>query len=98
MPCTGIGCFSPLPDAHLISLNAKDGKVRWNVQIADNDKGYWSTMSPLVVRNHVIVGVGGDMDNIPGFLKSIDPETGKTQWQWDVDASDRHPQHNHRAA
>ena len=41
-------------------------------------------MSPLVVRDHVLVGVGGDMDNIPGFLKSIDPESGKTQWQWDV--------------
>ena len=41
-------------------------------------------MSPLVVRDHVLVGVGGDMDNLPGFLQSIDPETGKTQWQWDV--------------
>ncbi len=76
--------FFTTPDAHLISLDAKDGKVRWNVQIADNAKGYWSTMSPLVVRDHVLVGVGGDMDNIPGFLKSIDPESGKTQWQWDV--------------
>jgi alcohol dehydrogenase (cytochrome c) len=36
-----------------------------------------------VVRNHVIVGVSGDFDNLSGFLKSIDPETGKTQWQWD---------------
>ena len=71
------------PDAHLICLNAKNGKVRWNVQIADVEKGYWSTMSPLVVRDHVIVGVSGDMDNLPGFLRSIDPETGKTQWQWD---------------
>ena len=72
------------PDAHLISLNAKDGKVRWNIQIADVEKGYWSTMSPLVVRDHVIVGVSGDMDNLQGFLRSIDPDTGKTQWQWDV--------------
>ena len=40
-------------------------------------------MSPLVVRNHVIVGVSGDFDNLTGFLRSIDPETGKTQWQWD---------------
>ena len=39
-------------------------------------------MAPLVVRDHVIVGVSGDFDNLPGFLKSIDPETGKTQWQW----------------
>ncbi len=39
-------------------------------------KGYWTTMAPLVVRNHVIVGVGGDLDNLPGFLRSFDPETG----------------------
>ena len=71
------------PDAHLVCLNAKNGTVRWNVQIADVEKGYWSTMSPLVVRDHVIVGVSGDFDNLPGFLRSIDPETGKTQWQWD---------------
>ena len=71
------------PDAHLISLDAKNGKVRWNVQVADVEKGYWSTMSPLVVRDHVMVGVGGDLDNLPGFLRSVDPETGKTQWQWD---------------
>jgi alcohol dehydrogenase (cytochrome c) len=71
------------PDAHLICLNASDGTVRWNVVVADSEKGYWTTMSPLIVRNHVIVGVSGDFDNLTGFLKSVDPETGKTQWRWD---------------
>jgi alcohol dehydrogenase (cytochrome c) len=71
------------PDAHLICLNAKDGTVRWNVAVADAQRGYWTTMSPLIVRNHVLVGVSGDFDNLTGFLKSVDPETGKTQWRWD---------------
>jgi len=71
------------PDAHLICLNAADGTVRWNVVVADSAKGYWTTMSPLVVSNHVIVGVSGDFDNLTGFLKSVDPETGKMQWRWD---------------
>jgi alcohol dehydrogenase (cytochrome c) len=70
------------PDDHLISLDAKDGKVRWNIVIADQKKGYWMTLAPLVVKDHVIVGVGGDFDNVPGFLTSVDPETGKEQWQW----------------
>jgi alcohol dehydrogenase (cytochrome c) len=70
------------PDAHLISLNAKDGTVRWNVVVADSHKGYWTTVSPLVVRNHVIIGVSGDFDNLRGFLRSVDPETGQTQWDW----------------
>jgi alcohol dehydrogenase (cytochrome c) len=70
------------PDAHLVSLNAKDGSVRWNVTVADVNQGYWTTMAPLVVENHVLVGVSGDFDNLAGFIRSIDPETGGTQWQW----------------
>jgi alcohol dehydrogenase (cytochrome c) len=74
--------FFLTPDAHLVSLNAKDGSVRWKVQIADASKGYWTTMAPLVVGNHVIVGTSGDFDNLTGYLRAIDPETGETQWQW----------------
>jgi alcohol dehydrogenase (cytochrome c) len=75
--------FFLTPDAHLISLNAKDGSVRWTVRIADYSKGYWTTMAPLIVKDNVIVGVSGDFDNLSGFLRSIDPETGQTLWQWD---------------
>lgn len=70
------------PDAHLVSLNAKDGSMRWTIELADPKLGYFATMSPLVVRNHVIVGVSGDVTDIPGFLDSIDPATGKLQWRW----------------
>ncbi|HYK36936.1 acido-empty-quinoprotein group A [Alloacidobacterium sp.] len=76
--------FFTSPDAHLISLNAKDGKVRWIVEVADVNKGYWDTLAPQIVGNHVIVGVGGDLDNLPTFIRSYDPETGKEQWQWDA--------------
>ncbi len=72
------------PDDHLISLNARDGTVRWDKLIADVNKGYWATMSPLVVKGHVIVGVSGDFDNLPGYLRSFDPDTGATQWQWNA--------------
>jgi len=72
--------FLTTPDAHLIALDAKDGKVKWNVMIADAKKGFWSTNAPLLIRDHLIVGVSGDFDNLPGTLKSFDPETGKLQW------------------
>jgi alcohol dehydrogenase (cytochrome c) len=84
----GVGMYKDrlyfmLPDGHLLCLNAKDGTVRWSVEVADQTKGYWTTMAPLVVGNHVIVGVSGDLDNLAGYLRSVDPDTGKTQWQWD---------------
>jgi alcohol dehydrogenase (cytochrome c) len=68
------------PDCHLIALDRKKGTVKWNIVIADSSKGYWSTNAPLVVGNHVLVGVSGDFDNLPGQLKSIDAATGETQW------------------
>jgi alcohol dehydrogenase (cytochrome c) len=70
------------PDGHLVCLSAKDGSVRWNVEVADVAKGYWTTMSPFIVKDHVIIGVSGDFDNLHGYLKSLDPETGKEQWTW----------------
>ena len=70
------------PDAHLICLNAKDGTVRWDVELADGKLGYFSTMAPLVIKDHIIAGVSGDVTDVPGFLVSIDPETGAVQWRW----------------
>jgi len=68
------------PDCHLIALNSKDGKVKWDIVIADFKRGYWSTNAPLIVGNHVMVGVSGDFDNLPGQLKAVDADTGATQW------------------
>ena len=70
------------PDSHVVCLDAKDGAVRWIVELADPKLGYFATMAPLVVRDHVIVGVSGDVTDIRGFLESLDPETGKIQWRW----------------
>jgi len=71
--------FFETPDNYLVSLDAQTGKERWHVEIADFDQQYFSTMAPIVVDNHVLVGTGNDLD-APGFLQSYDPETGKRQW------------------
>ena len=64
------------------ALDAKTGKVIWDVVVADSSKGQWSTMSPLIVGNHVVVGASGDFDNLQGFVRALDPATGATQWTW----------------
>jgi acido-empty-quinoprotein group A len=70
------------PDSHLVCLDAKDGTVRWMVELADPKLGYFATMAPLIVRDHVIVGVSGDVTDVRGFLESLDPDTGNIQWRW----------------
>ena len=79
------------PDCNLISLNAKDGKERWRKQIADVKLEYFCTMSPLVVGNHIVTGVGGDSLDNPGYLESHDPETGDLQWRWNTEPKPGEP-------
>jgi alcohol dehydrogenase (cytochrome c) len=76
----GGSVFLSTPDAHLLSFDRFTGKLNWNVEIADSARGFWSTNAPLVIRNHVIVGVSGDFDNLPGTLRAFDPVTGQAQW------------------
>ena len=70
------------PDNWLIALDATTGKELWRKNFADARKQYFSTSAPLVVKDHVIVGVGGDAMDMPGFLDSFDPVTGNLQWTW----------------
>jgi acido-empty-quinoprotein group A len=79
------------PDAHLVCLDAKDGTARWIVELADPKLAYFSTMAPLVIRDHVIVGVSGDATDVPGFLESLDPETGNIQWRWNTEPDPGQP-------
>lgn len=73
------------PDCNLLSLNAKDGKERWRKKIADVSLEYFCTMAPLVAGDHLITGVGGDSLDNPGYLLSLDPETGEQQWRWNTE-------------
>ena len=70
------------PDNWLIALDANTGKELWKKHFADEHKQYFSTSAPVVIKNHVIVGVRGDAMDMPGFLDSFDPATGDLQWTW----------------
>src|SRR5216683_787071 len=67
-------------DAKLVALDAKTGKVAWEVQIADPEKGYSETMAPTVVEGKVLIGTNGGEYGIRGFLKAFDAKTGKLLW------------------
>ena len=73
--------YMETPDNYLICLNAKTGKEIWHKEIASFALQYFSTMAPIVVGNHLLVGTGDDLDE-PGYLQSMDPETGDLQWRF----------------
>jgi alcohol dehydrogenase (cytochrome c) len=72
------------PDCNLVALNSRDGKEKWRTAICDVEQFYYASTAPLIVKNHVIVGVSGDDLDIPGYLEAHDPETGARQWRWNV--------------
>jgi alcohol dehydrogenase (cytochrome c) len=68
-------------DARLIAIDAKNGRPIWNVEVADVKLAYSVTMAPLVVKDKVIIGVGGGEFGIRGFVAAYDAGTGKEVWR-----------------
>jgi alcohol dehydrogenase (cytochrome c) len=71
--------YFELNDDWVVCLDAKTGKEIWKHEIAPFDQQYFSSNAPMVIKDHVLVGTGNDLD-APGFLKSLDPRTGEVQW------------------
>jgi alcohol dehydrogenase (cytochrome c) len=81
-------------DAHLLAIDAFSGKPIWNTTVADaadpacqragqgQTNCYVITHAPLVVKDKVIVGVGGGEGPIRGFVAAYDAKTGKEVWRF----------------
>ena len=72
-------------DAHVVALDMRTGRVRWDVEVADYKAAYSITAAPLVVKDKIIVGIAGAEYGIRGFLDAYDAKTGKRAWRfWTV--------------
>jgi alcohol dehydrogenase (cytochrome c) len=69
-------------DAHLVALDMRTGRVRWDVEVADYKAAYSITAAPLAVKDKVIVGIAGAEYGIRGFLDAYDAKTGARAWRF----------------
>ncbi len=69
-------------DARLIALDARSGKALWNIEVGDVKSGYSITLAPLIVKDKVIVGVGGGEFGIRGYVVAYEAATGKEAWRF----------------
>ncbi|MFL5296845.1 MAG: PQQ-dependent dehydrogenase, methanol/ethanol family [Phenylobacterium sp.] len=69
-------------DARLIALDAKDGHVVWQAQVADPQKPFTITQAPRVVKDKVLIGESGAEYGVRGFLSAYDAATGKKLWRF----------------
>lgn len=52
-------------DAKIVALDAKTGKLLWETESADPEKGYSETMAPTVVEGKVLIGTHGGVRRSP---------------------------------
>jgi alcohol dehydrogenase (cytochrome c) len=69
-------------DAHLVAVDARNGRLLWDATVGDKLLGYSLSLAPLVVKDKVIVGVGGGEYGIRGFIAAYDVTTGKEAWRF----------------
>ncbi len=71
-------------DAHLKAINAKTGKLVWDVVPADYKDQYSFTVAPLAIKDKIIVGVAGGEHGIRGFIAAYDAATGREVWRFNT--------------
>jgi len=73
--------FMVTANAHLIALDATNGKKVWDKTYGDVRAGESATVAPLVVKNMVIVGSSGGEFGTRGHLDAFDLDSGEHQWR-----------------
>src|SRR5216684_8292853 len=74
--------FMATVDAHLIAIDAKNGRPIWKTTVGDASNAYGMTLAPLVIKDKVIVGVTGAEYGIRGYIAAYDAATGKEAWRF----------------
>ena len=69
-------------DGRLLSLDARTGGKRWEVNTIDRTKPYTITGAPRIVKDKVLIGNGGAEYGVRGYLTAYDAATGKLAWRF----------------
>ena len=84
-------------DAHLLAIDARNGKILWNTQVGTNTGNgsdrYAITHAPLIVKDKVIVGTAGGDGPIRGYIAAFDAKTGKEAWRFNTIPAPGEPGH-----
>ena len=69
-------------DAHLVAIDIRSGRQVWKTKVAESKEGYSITVSPLALKDRIVVGVGGGEYGIRGHISAYNAQTGKELWKF----------------
>ncbi|MGH8377557.1 MAG: PQQ-binding-like beta-propeller repeat protein, partial [Gammaproteobacteria bacterium] len=77
--------FRGTADGHLLAMDAKTGKVLWNVKVGNPKVGEFLSSAPIVWHGLVFIGLAGSDWGIRGKMMAFNARTGKEIWHfWTV--------------
>jgi len=75
--------FVGAQDGRLIALDARTGRLEWQVQTTLPDDRRYITGAPLVFGDTVLIGHGGaDFGLVRGYVTAYDTRTGRQRWRF----------------
>jgi PQQ-dependent dehydrogenase (methanol/ethanol family) len=88
-PVRGVGyadgrLFRGTPDGHLLALDARTGKVIWDVVGADATIGEYYTAAPIAWEGRVYMANSGSDVGAIGHIRAFDTQSGKQLWNFDT--------------
>jgi len=74
--------FLPTSDAHMVALDARNGKILWDTPASD--KPHVSTSGDIVIGDKVLMGLTGcaHFDGEGCYISAFDIHTGKRAWRF----------------
>ena len=68
-------------DTTLVALDAKDGKVVWQMKNGDPSKGETGTSAPMVVKDKILIGISGGEFGVHCHVTAYDLKSGRRVWR-----------------
>ncbi|HET7254615.1 MAG TPA: lanthanide-dependent methanol dehydrogenase XoxF5 [Xanthobacteraceae bacterium] len=68
-------------DTTLVALDAKTGKVVWQMKNGDPSKGETGTSAPMVIKDKVLIGISGGEFGVQCHMTAYDLKTGRRVWR-----------------